>query len=458
MGTVIYCRISDDRAGTSAGVQRQETDCRDLCAGRGWENPTVFVDNDVSAYNGRVRPAYRELLEQVKAGTVSAIVAWHPDRLHRSPRELENFIDLVEAHSVAVATVLAGTYDLTTATGRMTARIVGATARYESELKSERTKRAHRQLAEAGSPVSGTRPFGWLADRTTLDPHEAALVREAAGRILEGETLWAITRDWQAREIRASRGGRWTQSAIRRILLNPRVAGYRTHHKVIVGPGKWEAILDEITWRRVTATIHDRATPGPRRARSYLLTGFLVCGRCGTKLIARGSEQRGRSYVRTSSPAKGGCGGIRIHADRLEGEVVAQVLTVLDSPEFKARIVHAAENSREVELGVEVDLLEARLEQAATDHYVEQIISRAQLTATTRVLTARLDAARSELTARRGRHVTAGVVGCDAGRFDELSLDRRRAVIAELVDRIVIGPSARGRQWDPERVKVRWTC
>jgi hypothetical protein len=34
---------------------------------------------------------------ELKAGSLDAVVAWHPDRLHRSPCELENFIDLVDA-------------------------------------------------------------------------------------------------------------------------------------------------------------------------------------------------------------------------------------------------------------------------------------------------------------------------------------------------------------------------
>jgi hypothetical protein len=40
------------------------------------------------------------------------VVTWHPDRLHRAPRELEDFVDLVEATGATVATVTAGDTDL----------------------------------------------------------------------------------------------------------------------------------------------------------------------------------------------------------------------------------------------------------------------------------------------------------------------------------------------------------
>jgi site-specific DNA recombinase len=146
----LYCRISQDRAGDALGVDRQRQDCEALAERRGWTVGEVFVDDDRSAYSGRVRPGYNRMLEGLKAGRFGALVAWHPDRLHRSPLELESFIDLVNATGVAIATCSAGEYDLATAAGRMTARVVGAVARHESEQKSERIRRQREQAAQAG--------------------------------------------------------------------------------------------------------------------------------------------------------------------------------------------------------------------------------------------------------------------------------------------------------------------
>ena len=81
----IYVRISKDRAGAGLGVARQEEDCRALCERRGWQVARVFVDNDVSAYSGKPRPAWRELLTDLAAGRADAVVCWHVDRLTRSP-------------------------------------------------------------------------------------------------------------------------------------------------------------------------------------------------------------------------------------------------------------------------------------------------------------------------------------------------------------------------------------
>ena len=47
--------------------------------------------------------AYERMLAAVESGSIDAIVTWHNDRLHRSPRELEAFIDLVERSRVRLA-------------------------------------------------------------------------------------------------------------------------------------------------------------------------------------------------------------------------------------------------------------------------------------------------------------------------------------------------------------------
>src|SRR3954454_21458539 len=85
MKAAIYCRISRDREGAGLGVQRQEDDCRALARQYGWTVSAVHTDNDLSAYSGKPRPGYRQLLDEMTAGQLGIVVAWHTDRLHRSP-------------------------------------------------------------------------------------------------------------------------------------------------------------------------------------------------------------------------------------------------------------------------------------------------------------------------------------------------------------------------------------
>src|SRR4051812_2700482 len=197
----IYCRISTDRAGDELGVQRQREDCQKLAQARGWNVVAVFSDDDLSAFKGKVRPGYDSLLEGLKAGTITAVVAWHPDRLHRSPVELEQFIDVVNAAGAEVATVMAGGDDLGAAAGRKTARVVGAVARHESEQKSERIKRQREQMALQGRPHGGRRAYGYDRSGSEVVDSEAVMIREAAARVVKGDSLRTIAIDWNDRGI-----------------------------------------------------------------------------------------------------------------------------------------------------------------------------------------------------------------------------------------------------------------
>jgi site-specific DNA recombinase len=51
-------------------VTRQEEDCGALCERRGWVVAEVYADNDVSAYSGKPRPAWQQLISDVQAGAV----------------------------------------------------------------------------------------------------------------------------------------------------------------------------------------------------------------------------------------------------------------------------------------------------------------------------------------------------------------------------------------------------
>ncbi|MGC1732681.1 MAG: recombinase family protein, partial [Pseudonocardiaceae bacterium] len=202
----IYCRISRDRVGAGLGVDRQRTDCQELAARLDWSVVAVHTDNDLSAYNGKRRPGYQALLEDLRNGRANAVLAWHTDRLHRSPVELETYIGVCEAGGVPTHCVKAGPLDLSTASGRMTARITGAVARHEVEHMIERQRAAKLQAARAGRYRGGRRAFGYEADGTSVRPDEAAAVLDAATRVLHGESLGSIAREWNTRGITTSTG------------------------------------------------------------------------------------------------------------------------------------------------------------------------------------------------------------------------------------------------------------
>jgi DNA invertase Pin-like site-specific DNA recombinase len=466
----IYTRISEDTEGLGQGVARQEADCQALCEAKGWSVVGVYEDNDRSAFSGKPRPEYERMLDDVKGGALDVIVCWHPDRLHRSPLELEHFIELLEVTGVTVATVTAGDRDFATPDGRFMARIEGTIARRESEHKSARIKRKHKQLAEEGTFVAGRhRPFGYQWETKPggkrgglkVVPGEKRLVVEAARRVLAGESLYAITHDWNDRKVPTVTGVQWSTRVLRQILVSGRIAGWRDHHgEPVTKSDQWTPLVDEDTWKALRAILLDPARKRTRVARSYLLgQGLLRCGVCGGQLVATperraGGELRPRYGCRKE---KGGCGKVSVSAEPVEKIISDAVVQALCDPAFLKRL-GGGSGPAEEEQRQAVAECEASLEELSKDFYVDKMITRAEFVAARDVLVPRLDAARAELAKITKHQPSALLRGLDdlQAQWKTLGLDRRRALIELCIESVTIA-SAHGRSragyFDASRVQ-----
>lgn len=455
--TAIYARISKDD-GTALGVKRQEADCRALAERRGWEVAEVVVDNDTSAYSGKVRKGYTTVIDGIEAGTFDSLVIWHPDRLHRSPVELEHFIDVVERTGVAVATVTAGDVDLSTPEGRLTARIVGSVARKESEDKSRRLRRKHLELAEAGKiSGGGRRPFGYEADKLTIRGSEAVEIRQAVARVLAGESLRSISLDWNDRDVATVTGAAWHPTTVKRLLCSPRIAGLRGHQGKIVGPAVWPGIIDADDGAKVRSIL--TARPTMRTARTYLLTGFVWCGRCNVPMTSAPVKRKGHRYPRYACPLdRGGCGRCGIAGGPLDDQVTADLLHVLDTQALAEAVAAQPEPGQPDPVDVTAQL-EARMVELA-EMFAAGDIGRAEWTTARDALDRRLTDARTEVADDARDHGAAALVAGEAdlrGAWDRWTLDQRRAVIGTVIDRILIAPTTQqNNRFDVDRITIEW--
>ena len=124
----------------------------------------------------------------IEGGALDAVAIYRADRLHRQPRELEAFIDLCNAVGLTNVASVSGDLDLTTHEGQLVARITGAVAKNESDVKSARIRRQKEQAAEQGKVSGGgTRAYGYDKAKTAIVAAEAEVVRECVRRFLAGD-------------------------------------------------------------------------------------------------------------------------------------------------------------------------------------------------------------------------------------------------------------------------------
>jgi site-specific DNA recombinase len=457
----VYARISSDPEGDRLGVTRQVDDCRALAERKGWPVAELYVDDDRSAYSGKPRPEYRRLLDDIGARAIDGLVVYNLDRLHRQPRELEAFLDLCDSVRLTALATVEGDVNLGSDDGRFHARILGAVARKSSDDASRRIKRKNDERAAKGLPTGGgTRPFGWRDDRVTVDPVEAALVHEAADRVLAGDAVRAIATDWNARGIATAAGKRWTVETLRRMLYNPRLSAQREHRGEIVAPGQWEAILTVDETTRLRAILAERTRARTRPVRRYLLTGLLRCGLCDAPLVARPQANGDRRYVCASGPGHSGCGRLAIRAEPVEAFVSEAVLVQLDKPALAAALATAA--SADAATAAEQRAFTQDREQLdeLARAYGEKLVTFSEWLAARAPIEARIDAAQRKLS----RMSRSGAIDPYVGHASELRavwpglpLNRQRSIVSAVLDRAVIRPAVRGRTgFDADRISPLW--
>ena len=120
------------------------------------------------------------------------------------------------------------------------------------------SKRAFLERARKGKDAWTIRMYGYNADLRTINAREASVIREAAKRMLKGESLNSLTVDFNRRKIRTTNGKMWSGSHLRALLRNPRLAGLTKYHGEIVGKGSWPAILRPVDSARLREIFRDR--------------------------------------------------------------------------------------------------------------------------------------------------------------------------------------------------------
>ncbi|EME14787.1 recombinase family protein [Rhodococcus triatomae] len=460
MRVAIYARISADPSGNELGVGRQLEDCRTLVDQLKWEPVDEFVDNDLSASSGVVRPEYERLLADVEAGAVDAIVAWHPDRLYRRTSDLERLILVAEAHGVTFRTVMAGDIDLSTASGRMVARMLGAASTHEVERARERMVRAHLQAAMNGKWRLRKRAFGWTLGGVELVEEEAEAIRKAARHVLTGGSVRSVVREWNESGLQtAGSAAKFDGTAIREILTSPRVAGLATYKGRIVGPGQWPAILSEDEHRGLVAVFSNRAR---RRSRTYERkhqgSGVYRCSECPATVHVHQDGKGRQSYRCSESP-----GHPSRRVETLDAYIADLVIGRLSKSGVFDQLFAPSVVVDLDALHAERSGLEERLSEL-TGLYAEGILDAEQLRegATTireKILTVELRMGESQIEIPDWlRSGTAEIASVPAlrQRWEATSADRRGKIIGRLLDvSILRSPSGR-RRFCPEFVLTEW--
>jgi site-specific DNA recombinase len=381
MLTALYTRVSTEQQVDRDSLGTQKGQLEAYCKAHNIRNYRLYEETGKSAKDTN-RPKLKRLLQDVRAGKVSAVIVTRLDRITRSIVDLWRLIrEFRENHVDFIS--LAERVDTEGPAGRFLANILGSLAQFEREIIAKRVTESMHHRALQGKWNGGPIPFGYttqgrlcnelvragmpkdeaakLASKSCpqqkilyLDKNEAKTVRKIYQVYLETRSIRETARRLNAGGHKTRTGSRWSATTVSRILTTPTYVGKLCYgkRKTDLDTGKikradksnWKlvdgvhkGIVPPETFELAQETLMATAQKPKRRARFYPLSGLLRCGKCGRSMHGYTyTKPNGSVYSYYKCPRKRpyddkkDCDGLTVPAERLE-EFVAETLEGLSN-------------------------------------------------------------------------------------------------------------------------------
>jgi len=447
---------------------------------RGYQIVAKFTDDGITGLGHKERPGFEAMLSAADRGAFQVIIATEEERLARNVEEKLELHAACEDFKIVFDTIRDGYVDPSTDSGEFMSTIRAAVGKIESKRKARRQRDTSDERAAEGQPTA--RPgYGYRREdgRDVVFEAEAAVIRETARRVLDGESLRSVAADLNQRGIPSPRTRElarkaqreeveppppipWQGITLRQLIRRPSLAGLRTHRGKVVGkfdPDKHPAILNEDTHTRLEALLTDpsRAQGTGGRTPVHLLSGLAVCGRCGGRMkrIPGWAPKPGQeSKAVKAAYSCGDCHKVRRIQESVDEFVTEVILRRLEQPDaaslFRQGDEGAAQQARDA-----IDVIDARLATAA-DQFAEGVLTGDQLRRITERLRADRGAHERIVADSMPARVPVGVLGPLARQtWAGLHIDSRRAIINALAA-VIIEPQGSGRSFDPDLIRIVW--
>ena len=294
----IYIRVSTfDQVREGFSLGEQEERLKEFCNFRRYNIYKIYQDAGISAKNDK-RPAYQEMIEDVKKGNINVIVALKLDRLTRSVYDIEKLMKFVNDYECDID-CMADESNTTTSNGRMVMRIMTSVSQNEIEKCSERTK-----FGMAGAIKNGHIPnrtgLGFKRENKKLvpDPLTKDIIVRIFDLYLEGKSHQAIANIYNKEKVLGKTN--WYDSTIQKILSNELYKGDYVNGKRTKHPTYYENVIEPIVSKEKWGSCQYQKLRNARhyeRTATYLFTNKLKCSKCGNFLGGHATTKtNGKKY------------------------------------------------------------------------------------------------------------------------------------------------------------------
>jgi DNA invertase Pin-like site-specific DNA recombinase len=222
----IYARQSIDRE-NSISIDAQIAHCENIIDPAA--DTKTYIDKGYSGSNIN-RPAFEQLLADIKIGSVTAVYCYRLDRISRNILDFANLQEYFKKYGCAFVSS-SESLDTSSPMGRAMINIIMVFAQLERETIAGRIKDAYFARAKIGAYLGGGMPLGYTTEKRVFDgkemsiliPGDTAEIVKDIFRMYTAQrtSLTAIAKMLNDKGIKTSKGNPFRSHGVRRILRNP---------------------------------------------------------------------------------------------------------------------------------------------------------------------------------------------------------------------------------------------
>lgn len=294
----LYLRYSSSNQ-TEQSIEGQMHVCQDFCKRHNIRIVEMYIDRATSASKDiEKRVEFLKMIKDSEKGNFNAVIVYKLDRFARSRYDSATYKYRLKRNGVQL---ISATENITQdPEGIILESVLEGMAEFYSAELSQKINRGMRESAMKHNSIGGAIPLGYktVDKKLVIDETTAPIVREAFQMYADGESVAEICRTFNNRGYKTSKGTRFGKSSFTKIFRNEKYIGVYKYHDYraedVIPP-----IIDKDLWDRVQVRVGKiKKAPARNKARhTYLLTGKLFCGHCGSAMNADGNSQ-GYLYYR----------------------------------------------------------------------------------------------------------------------------------------------------------------
>lgn len=280
----LYPRVStEDQFRNGHSLDEQKERMLKLCDYKNYEVYKVYEDAGISAKNMN-RPAFQEMIQDIKDGKINKIIVYKLDRLTRSIKDLEEICTFLEENNCSLESMCED-INTSTANGKFFIRMLTILAQLEIERTSERTKFGMVGAVKKGHFV-GRPPIGYdkVDKKLVINDIESEVIRRIFDLYIKGIAANAITKLLNEEK---ALNRKWIPTLVDRILSNEIYIGNYVHRKTVSDEesqkfvGVAPAIIEEEVFN-IAQIQKQKNLKNYKRKQTYIFMQSIKCPKCGT--------------------------------------------------------------------------------------------------------------------------------------------------------------------------------